>query len=47
MLLSRHQDTGQDHNIKIVNRCFENMAHFRYQNLVQEEIKGKLNSVNA
>jgi hypothetical protein len=24
MLLSRHQNTGQNHDIKIPNRCFEN-----------------------
>jgi ribosomal protein S2 len=39
---------------KIANRCFENLAKFRYlgttitnQNLVQEEIKMRLNSGNA
>jgi hypothetical protein len=43
MLLSRHQNTGQNHNIKIANRSFENVAHFKYlgttvsnQNLIQE-----------
>jgi hypothetical protein len=41
-------------NIKIANRSCENMAKFKYlrttgtnQNLIQEEIKGKLNSCNA
>jgi hypothetical protein len=54
MLLSRHQNAGQNHDIKISNRCFENVAQFRYlgttitnQNLIQEEIKRKLNSGNA
>jgi hypothetical protein len=44
MLLSRHQNAGNNHDIKIGNRCFENFAQFRYlgttitnQNLVQEE----------
>jgi hypothetical protein len=30
MLLSRHQNTGQIHDIRIGNRCVENMAQFRY-----------------
>jgi hypothetical protein len=54
MLLSRHQNAGQNHDIKKGNRCFENVAQFRYlgttitnQNLIQEEIKRKLNSGNA
>jgi hypothetical protein len=44
MLLSRHQNEGQNHNIKIANRCFENVAQFKYlgttvtnQNLIQED----------
>jgi hypothetical protein len=44
MLLSCHQNAGQNHDIKIANRCFENVAQFRYlgmtittQNLIQEE----------
>jgi ribosomal protein S2 len=51
MLLSRHQNAGQNHDIKIGNRCFENVTQFRYlgttitnQNLIQEEIKRRLNS---
>jgi ribosomal protein S2 len=54
MLLSRHQNTGQNHDIKIANRCFENVAQPRYlgttitnQNLIQEEIKRRLNAGNA
>jgi hypothetical protein len=46
MLLSRDQNAGQNHDIKIGNRCFENVAQFTYlgttitnQNLIQEEIK--------
>jgi hypothetical protein len=46
MSLSRHQNTGQNYDIKISNRWFENMAQFRYlgttianENLSQEEIK--------
>jgi hypothetical protein len=47
MLLSHHQNAGQNHDIKIANRTFENVAQFRYlgitttnQNLIQEEIRG-------
>jgi ribosomal protein S2 len=54
MLLSHHENVGQNHDIKIANRCFENVAQFRYlgmtltnQNLLQEEIKRKLNLGNA
>jgi hypothetical protein len=46
MLLSRHQYAGHNHDIKIANKCFENVAKFKYlgttitnQNLIQEEIK--------
>jgi hypothetical protein len=44
MLLSRHQNAGQNYDIKIGNRYFENVAQLRYlgmtvtnQNLIQEE----------
>jgi hypothetical protein len=54
MLLSHHQNVGQNYDIKLANRRFENVAEFRYlgttitnQNLIQEEIKKKLNSGNA
>jgi hypothetical protein len=46
MLLSHHQNAGQNHDIKMANRSFENVAQFKYfgmivtnQNLIQEEIK--------
>jgi hypothetical protein len=29
-LLSRHQNAGQNHDIKIDNRSFENVAQFKY-----------------
>jgi hypothetical protein len=42
MLLSRRQNAGHTHGIKIANRCFENMAQLRYlgttvtnQNLIE------------
>jgi hypothetical protein len=30
MLLSHHQNAGHNHDIKEANRCFENVAQFRY-----------------
>jgi hypothetical protein len=54
MLLSRHQNVGQNRGIKLANRSFENVSQFKYlektatnQNLIQEEMKRRLNSVNA
>jgi hypothetical protein len=54
MLLSRHQNVGQNWDLKIANRLFENLSQFKYlgttvtnQNLIQEEIKRRLNSGNA
>jgi putative IMPACT (imprinted ancient) family translation regulator len=29
-LLSRHQNVGQNHDIKIANRSFENVSQFKY-----------------
>jgi hypothetical protein len=44
MVLSRHQNLGQNWDIKIANRSFENMLQFKYlgtteanQNLIQIE----------
>jgi hypothetical protein len=46
MLLSRHLNAGQSHNIKIGDRCFENVAKFKYlgttltnQHLIHEELR--------
>jgi hypothetical protein len=54
MLLSHHQNAGQNQDIKITNRSFENVSQFKYlgtrvtnQNLIQEEIKRRLSSGNA
>jgi hypothetical protein len=54
MLLSRHQNAGTNYNIKTGGRSFENVTEFKYlgttitnQNLIQGEIKRRLNSVNA
>jgi hypothetical protein len=30
LLLAHHQNAGQNHNIKIANRSFENVAQFKY-----------------
>jgi hypothetical protein len=30
MLLSRHQNVGQNHNMKTANGSFENISQFRY-----------------
>jgi hypothetical protein len=50
MLLSRHQNVKQNHNIKTADRSFENVAQFKYlrmavinQNLIQKVIKRRLN----
>jgi hypothetical protein len=52
--MSCRQKAGQNNNVKIVNISFENMAKFKYlrmtvtnENLIHEEIKNRLNSVNA
>jgi hypothetical protein len=54
IFLSRQQNAGQNPDIKLGNRCFENVQHFRYvgtaitnQYLIQEKIKGRLNLGNA
>jgi hypothetical protein len=53
MLLSRHQNAGQNHDIKIGNRCFENVTQFKYfgttipKNFIQKELERRLNSGNA
>jgi hypothetical protein len=54
MSTSRHQNAGQNHNIKTANRHFENVAELKHlrttvknQNLIHEEMKGGLNPCNA
>jgi hypothetical protein len=53
MFISRHQNAGQNHNVKIA-RSFENVAKTKYlgtiakyKNLIHEEIKSRLNMGNA
>jgi hypothetical protein len=52
--MSHDYNAGQNRDIKIGNRSFANVPHFKYlgmtvtnQNLIQEEIKRILNSGNA
>jgi hypothetical protein len=54
MLVSRDENAGQNLEIKIGNKSFENVSQFKClettvtnQNLIQEEIKRRLNSGNA
>jgi hypothetical protein len=54
MLLSCHQNAGQNRDREITNRLFGNMSQFKYlgttvinQNLIQEEIKRTMSSGNA
>jgi hypothetical protein len=54
MLVSRDQNADRNHDIKIGNISFETVSQFKYlgtkvidQNLIEEEIKRRLNSGNA
>jgi sorting nexin-29 len=54
MLLSRHQNVGRNRDIKTANSSFGNVSQFKYlgmtltnQNLIQNEIKIRINSGNA
>jgi hypothetical protein len=54
MFLSRHQNAGQNQNIKTDNRTYENVAQVKYlrmavtnQSFIHEEIKSRLNSNNC
>jgi hypothetical protein len=54
MLLSPHENIGQNWSVEIANRLFENVSHFEYlgttvtnQNLFQKQIKKRLSSGNA
>jgi hypothetical protein len=54
MVMSRDQNAGRSHGIKIDNSCFERMEQIRYlvttltnQNSIQEENKCRLKSQNV
>jgi hypothetical protein len=47
MLMYCHQNAGQNHDIKIADRSFENMIHFKYfrtavtnQNFIRNKLRG-------
>jgi predicted transcriptional regulator len=54
MVISRDQNAKQNHNIKMDNKTFESVEHFKYmgttltnQNSIQEELKSRLKSGNT
>jgi sorting nexin-29 len=54
MIMSRHPNSGQYQDIRIVNESFENVTKFKYlgatltnQNGIHDEIRSRLNSGNA
>jgi len=54
MIMSRHPNSGQNHNIRTANESLENVAKFKYlgtiltnQNDIPDEIKNRLNSGNV
>jgi hypothetical protein len=54
ILISHHQNAGQNRDIKIANKSFENVTKFKYlgatitnKNLIQEEIKRRFISGHA
>jgi hypothetical protein len=53
VVMSRDQNAGRSHNIKLDNSSFERKNQFKYlgaltyQNFIQEEIKSRLKSGNV
>jgi UDP-galactopyranose mutase len=53
-VMSRDQNAGRNHNIRIDNNSFERVEEFKYlgttltyQNSIQEDVKSRLKSGNA
>jgi hypothetical protein len=54
MVVSNHQNIGQNHNLLISNKSLENVSNYKYlgttvttHNCIHKEIKSRLNSGNA
>jgi hypothetical protein len=54
MIMSRHQNSGQNQSVRIINESFENVEKFKYlgttltnQNAIHNEIKSRINSWDA
>jgi hypothetical protein len=54
MVMSRNQNAGQNHNIRVDNKSFERVEQFKYlgttltyRNSIQEKIKSRLKSGNG
>jgi hypothetical protein len=54
MVMSRNQNAGHNHDIKVDNKSFERVEEFKYlgaaltnSNSIHEEIKSRLKSANA
>jgi hypothetical protein len=51
-VMSRHQHAGKNHNLLTANKCFENVAKFKYlgttitsQNFIHEGMERRLDSL--